>query len=420
MLAWEFPPKGVGGLAQHVFELARALAAEGNTVDVMTTGDGEQPQNETMEKINVWRAVPYDWGTSPGFVDWVYRLNFALTERSAILCNANGRYDLVHAHDWMVAPAARLLKHAYHMPLLATIHATEFGRHGGLHTDEQRQISQVEWWLTYEAWKVICCSQYMRNEVKQVFHLPDDKIDVIPNGIRAEAYQLGAEEVDLKSLGIEEEDRVIFFVGRLVPEKGVQVMLDAAPAILKVFPKTKFVIAGKGPFEDHLKNRARELMLTDRVVFAGYIDDAMRNALYQAASAAVFPSIYEPFGIVALEAMVSKTPVIVSSVGGLDEIIEHEVDGLKVYPGDPGSLANQVIRLFSDKHWAGTLVKNAHHKAVNQYSWEHIARVTSDIYRDIVVSPDNARWQQEIKQDPLQKDVTIKRGQKKPLMPYFV
>lgn len=420
MLAWEFPPNGVGGLAQHVFELSRALVAAGNTVHVITTGNGRQPQNESIENINVWRVIPYDWGADRSFIDWVYRLNFALAERGTVLCSANGRYDLIHAHDWMVAPAARLLKHAYRMPLLATIHATEFGRHGGLHTDEQRQISQVEWWLTYESWKVICCSQYMRSEVKSVFQLPDDKIVVIPNGIRSEAYRLETEQLSLEELGIEQEDRVIFFVGRLVPEKGVQVILEAAPAILEQFPKTKFVIAGKGPFEEHLKTRALQLDLKERVVFAGYIDDSLRNTLYKAASVAVFPSIYEPFGIVALEAMVSETPVIVSSVGGLDEIVKHEIDGLKVYPDDSSSLAFQVIRLLSDESWAHSLAMNAYQKAVNEYSWEHIARVTSGVYRDIIISPENTRWQQEMQQDPLLKEVTVKGGQNKPFIPYFV
>ncbi len=420
VLAWEFPPLGVGGLAQHVFELSRALADEGNVVDVITRGDGNQLQNEVMEKVNVWRVIPYEWGAERGFVDWAYRLNFALAEQGVRLCRVQGRYDLVHAHDWMVGPAARLLKHTCYMPLVATIHATEFGRQGGLHTEEQNQISQMEWWLTYEAWKVICCSQYMLDELKNLFQLPADKVAVIPNGIRAEAYGTSGEQVSLESMGLNTQDRIVFFVGRLVPEKGVQVLLEAAPAILEQFPRTRFVIAGKGPFQAQLKAKALELNLMEQVNFVGYIDDLQRNALYQAASVAVFPSIYEPFGIVALEAMVSKTPVIVSTAGGLDEIVEHERDGLKVCPGDPVSLAFQINRLLADRPWADSLAKKAYQKAVKEYSWKTISRTTEGVFREIVLSPENTRWQQTMQEEQAHQDFTIHRGQNEPVMPYFV
>lgn len=394
MLSWEFPPQSVGGLSQHVFELSRALVAGEIQVDLITAGGGKLPEHEVMEGIAIWRVNPYHGGNERDFIDWVQRLNFAILEQGAVLSNRRGRYDLVHAHDWLVTYAARGLKHIYATPLLATIHATEFGRNNGLYTGEQRYISDIEWLLTYEAWKVICCSRYMEEEVKHVFQVPGDKIEIIPNGIRPEAYQPLSQYSFREQLHLSPEEKIVFYIGRLVQEKGIQILLEAAPLILERFPQTTFAIAGKGPFEVHLKNRTREMGLEGKVHFLGYIDDQARNDLYHAAAAAVFPSLYEPFGIVALEAMASGTPVVVSSVGGLDEIVEHEKDGLKVYPNDARSLAEQVCRILSAEDWAASLAENAHDKAVNNYSWKKIARQTSELYEEIIFSPENERWRE--------------------------
>jgi glycogen(starch) synthase len=394
MLSWEFPPQSVGGLSQHVFELSRALVAGGIQVDLITAGGSKLPEHEVMEGIAVWRVNPYHGGNERDFIDWVQRLNFAILEQGVVLSNRRGRYDLVHAHDWLVTYAARGIKHIYVTPLLATIHATEFGRNNGLHTGEQRYISDIEWLLTYEAWKVICCSRYMEEEVKHVFQVPGDKIEIIPNGIRPEAYQPLSQYSFREQFHLSPEEKIVFYIGRLVQEKGVQILIEAAPLILERFPQTTFVIAGKGPFEVNLKNRTRELGLEGKVHFLGYIDDQARNDLYHDAAAAVFPSLYEPFGIVALEAMASGTPVVVSSVGGLDEIVEHEKDGLKVYPNDARSLAEQVCRILAAEDWAASLAENAHAKAVNNYSWKKIARQTSELYEEIIFSPENERWQE--------------------------
>ncbi len=394
MLSWEFPPQSVGGLSQHVFELSRALAAQGIQVDLITAGGGELPEHEVMEGIGVWRVNPYHGANERDFIDWVQRLNFALLEQGAVLSNRRGRYDLIHGHDWLVTYAARGLKHIYATPLLATIHATEFGRNNGLYTGEQRYISDIEWLLTYEAWKVICCSRYMEEEIKHVFYTPEDKIEIIPNGIRPEAYQPSNKSLFPEQLHLNPEGKIVFYIGRLVQEKGIQILLEAVPLILERFPLTTFVIAGKGPFEINLKNRTRELGLEGRVHFLGYIDDQARNDLYHAAAAAVFPSLYEPFGIVALEAMASGTPVVVSSVGGLDEIVEHEKDGLKVYPNDARSLSEQICRILAAEDWAASLTENAYAKAVNIYSWKEIARQTAELYEEIIFSSENERWQE--------------------------
>jgi len=419
MLSWEFPPQKVGGLSQHVFELSRSLVAAGYQVDVLTSGGETLPEKETMEGINVWRVVPYHGGKERDFIDWVQRLNFALLERGVMLFNSKGKYDLIHAHDWLVTYAARGLKNIFRTPLLATIHATEFGRNNGLHTGDQRYISDLEWWLSYEAWKVICCSNHMKEELQYVFQLPGDKVVIIPNGIRPEAYRAAGIKPEMEGITFLPGEKMIFYIGRLVPEKGVQFILEAAPAILQRFPRTKFVIAGTGPYGDYLKGRARELGLEGRVFFCGYINDRIRNELYSAAAAAVFPSLYEPFGIVALEAMISGTPVVVSSVGGLEEIVEHQVDGLKAYPGDSRSLAEQICRLLENEEWAASLAEKAYQKALT-FSWDKIARKTAEVYREIVFSPENRRWQQESGREKMREKITVQKGEESPPIPYLV
>lgn len=417
MLSWEFPPRSVGGLSRHVYELSRALVAGGYTVEVITCGGENIPAREVMDGIGIWRVDPYPGAEKRDFIDWVQRFNFALLEKGSNIINRYGRFDLIHAHDWLVAFAARALKYIYTTPLLATIHATEFGRNNGLHTDEQRQISEIEWWLTYEAWQVICCSRYMETELQNVFRLPAGKLATIPNGIRIET--LLEEGPPLPAHLNDPASPMIFYVGRLVPEKGVQVLLEAAPQIISQFPQARFVIAGTGPFENYLKSRTRELGLEAKISFTGYIDEYTKNELYRSAAVAVFPSLYEPFGIVALEAMIMGTPLVVSSCGGLDEIIDHEVDGLKIYPDDAVSLATQTCRLLADEEWAASLADKAYSKAVNKYSWEKIAQDTAQVYGDIVLSPENKAWQQRGVKEELIGQITVEQPQEEEV-PYFV
>ncbi|PKM79350.1 MAG: glycosyl transferase family 1, partial [Firmicutes bacterium HGW-Firmicutes-13] len=321
MLSWEYPPKSVGGLAQHVYDLSTALADDGQEIDLITVGDHGLPSFERVNGIQVHRAAPYNLN-APHFIPWIIQLNISMLEQAVSLFNHEGYYDIIHAHDWLVAYTGRALKHIHKIPLIATIHATEYGRNHGLHNQDQNYISDVEWWLTFEAWKVICCSDYMKKELKNVFGLPEDKIRAIYNGVDLENYQSRVAKDGQKSFRNQfatSEEKIVFFVGRLVQEKGVQVLFEAIPKILYYYPRCKFVIAGKGPMMEELRQKALEMGIAERVIFTGYVNDETRNLLYASSDVAVFPSLYEPFGIVALEGMATQTPVIVSDTGGLSE-----------------------------------------------------------------------------------------------------
>jgi len=368
--------------------LSRAMAKKNVEVNVVTVGEN---QEETYKEQGVFvHTIPTYPLPSLDFISEIQTLNFGLLERSIKLINETGKVDIIHAHDWLVAFCARALKHIYRLPLVSTIHATEYGRNNGLHTDLQRYISGIEWWLTYESWKVVVCSEAMKKEIEKIFQTPQDKIRVINNGLDIKDTKI-SKEIPRTSFASPEE-KIVLFVGRLVPEKGVQVLIEAMAGVLAFEPKTKLIIAGKGPYEDALKELARRKGLEDRVKFLGFIADEERDALYRYADTIVFPSLYEPFGIVALEGMIAGNPVVVADTGGLSEIIKHEVNGLKCLPGNADSLAEQIIRTFRDKALVNRLVKKAREDVINKYSWDGIAQQTLNLYLEIIEESKTTQW----------------------------
>ncbi|HEX7586990.1 MAG TPA: glycosyltransferase family 4 protein, partial [Anaerolineae bacterium] len=355
MLSWEYPPYIVGGLGAHVGALAPALARAGVEVHVVTPRwkGGEHEETIVAQKprgrsspLTIHRVDPSVAGLTNFFAD-VHQTNLDLEKQGQSLNDQFGHFDIIHAHDWLVAWVAASLKRIHKTPLLATIHATERGRgRGSLGGETSQLINDTEWWLSYEAWRVITASQFMANEVKTYFNVPPDKIDIVPNGVDPAAFD-ALEGVDLsvfRKRWAQPDERIIFYVGRMVEEKGIHLIVQAAPKVLAEIPQARFILAGTGGMVEQIKRRASELGISDRVVAAGFISDADRDRLFKVADAAVFPSLYEPFGIVALEAMAAKCPVIVSAVGGLGEVVSHEANGITVYPDNVQSLAWGILR----------------------------------------------------------------------------
>ncbi len=372
----------------------RALAEQGLEVDVLTAHHPGAPREEEIPagagRVRVLRAAP-----SPvhalDFSNDVHQLNFTLLER--LLQEGEVTYDLVHAHDWLVAFTARTLKQGRRWPLVATIHATEAGRQGGLHTPLQQYIHSVEWLLTYEAWRVICCTEAMRGEVETSLRVPADKIRVLPNGLRPERLQLTDTPAQLAAFRrrwARPEDRVVFFVGRLVPEKGVQVLLTAAPQVLAAHPNTGFIIAGGGPRE-HLEAQARALGIAERVTFTGFVPDEDLPRFYAIADAAAFPSLYEPFGIVALEAMAAGVPTVTSDAGGFREVVRHLQTGVLTYAGDANSLAWGLNLVLSDAELAARLREAGPAEVRRRFNWERIAERTRAVYEEVFRAQEVAR-----------------------------
>lgn len=386
MLSWEYPPHVIGGLGKHVAELLPAQAGLGLEVHLVTP---RLAGGEPVERIGpavVHRVEPAPQGEA-SFYTYAWQTNLLLEEYASRLWSEAGGFDIIHAHDWLVAFSACALKRVYHTPLVATIHATERGRgRGELHGDQSRAINDVEWWLTYEAWRVICCSHYMAEEVRNYFGTPADKIDVIPNGVDPTIFQRW-EGVDLsafRAMYALPEEKIVFYVGRIVYEKGVETLVRAVPLVLKDFPLAKFVIAGTGPHLEPAQRLAWELGVGQKVLFAGRVSDDDRNRLFKVADCAVFPSLYEPFGIVALEAMAAKCPVVVSEVGGLKEVVQHAETGITVYPGNPESVAWGILHTLQHPEWTRQRVENAYRKVLEEYNWPRIAGLTIGVYQRVV------------------------------------
>ncbi|MFX4261403.1 1,4-alpha-glucan branching protein domain-containing protein [Pelotomaculum propionicicum] len=379
MLSWEFPPKTVGGLARHVNDLSRALARLGVNVHVITCPVEGADDYQLVGGVHVHRVSSLDL-TATEFMAWVEQLNAAMVKMADSLLSAE-KFDILHGHDWLVQDAAMHLSANKKLPLAATIHATEYGRNRGIHNDIQRRIHNLEEKLVRSADAVICCSNYMVEEVIRLFGITRKKVFSIPNG------------VDPANLGIPRQlvpgkkefypgEKAIMFIGRLVPEKGVQVLLEAFSILLPQLPDLKLLVGGTGPYSNYLKTMAAQMGLSEKTVFLGFLNEEQRNYHLKQADVAVFPSLYEPFGIVALEAMAAQIPVIVSDTGGLSEVVAHGIDGYKAPPGRPDILAYYIREVLVNPGLSRDLTRRAWNKVLTVYDWQNIAVETIDVYRE--------------------------------------
>ena len=412
MLTWEYPPRIVGGIARVVHDLSKRLIKDGHEVTVVTYRDNaDVPEYENDKGVNVYRVDNYMIHPN-NFIDWIMQLNFNMLSKATEIINKEGGFDVIHAHDWLVIYAAKSLKNAYDIPIVATIHATEAGRNSGIHDETQRYINDTEWLLTYEATEVIVNSNYMKNEIQRLFGLPFDKINVIPNGINLSNFTGIERDYDFRRQYAMDNEKIILYVGRLVYEKGVQHLIAAMPKILSNYNDAKLIIAGRGGMMDELRAEASNLGLNDKIYFTGYLNSKQVQKMYKCADVAVFPSTYEPFGIVALEAMLAGVPTVVSDVGGLDEIVTHGVDGMKSYAGNANSIADSVTALLYDHQLATNVSKKAKQKVKDQFNWEKIAQDTHFTYEKAICQTMAERQAKQMLQEKAKKTEKAENSQK--------
>ena len=380
MLTWEYPPRIVGGIARVVNDLSKRLIKDGHDVYVVTYREGSAPYYENDKGVHVYRVDNYMINPN-NFIDWIMQLNFNMVAKVNELIAKGEKFDVIHAHDWLVAYAAKTLKNSYDLPLVSTIHATEAGRNGGIHDEVQRYINDTEWMLTYESSEVI---------------------------VNSTTYSGVEKDYDFRRQYAADNEKIILFMGRLVYEKGVQHLISAMPKILKNYHDAKLVIAGKGGMLDELKAQVEAMGLGQKVYFTGYLNAKQVSKMYKCADISVFPSTYEPFGIVALEAMLAGVPTVVSDVGGLNEIVEHGVDGMKSYAGNPNSLADSILELLFNPQLCESISKKAKTKVKNEYSWTKIAQDTHFIYQKAICQTMAERQAHQIAQENAKKEKKIK------------
>ena len=411
MLTWEYPPRIVGGIARVVHDLSHKLVKDGHEVTVVTYKDGDCPEYEDDKGVKVYRVNNYI--ISPNnFIDWIMQLNFNMVAKATEIINKEGKFDCIHAHDWLVAYSAKTLKNSYEMPIVSTIHATEAGRNSGIHDETQKYINDTEWLLTYESTEVIVNSNYMKCELQRLFGLPFEKINVVPNGINLNNFSGIEKDYNFRRQYAMDNEKIILYVGRLVYEKGIQNLISAMPKILQGYNDTKLIIAGKGGMIDELKAQANRMGLGNKVYFTGYLNSKQVQKMYKCADIAVFPSTYEPFGIVALEAMLAGIPTVVSDIGGLNEIVTHGVDGMKSYAGNPNSIADSVLTLLYDHQLCDNISKKAKNKVKEQFNWNKIAQDTHFIYEKAICQTMAEKQAREIKQEQAKKTKRAKNTDK--------
>jgi len=412
MLTWEYPPRIVGGIARVVHDLSKRLIKDGHEVTVVTYRDNaDVPEYENDKGVNVYRVDNYMIHPN-NFIDWIMQLNFNMLSKATEIINKEGGFDVIHAHDWLVTYAAKSLKNAYDIPIVATIHATEAGRNSGIHDETQRYINDTEWLLTYEATEVIVNSNYMKNEIQRLFGLPFDKINVIPNGINLSNFTGIERDYDFRRQYAMDNEKIILYVGRLVYEKGVQHLIAAMPKILSNYNDAKLIIAGRGGMMDELRAEASNLGLNDKIYFTGYLNSKQVQKMYKCADVAVFPSTYEPFGIVALEAMLSENPIVVSDIGGLNEIVQHKENGMKTYCGNPNSIADAILELLYDHKLCAEITKKAKNKVRNEYNWSKISQDTHFAYQKAICQSMAEKQKRELEQERAKKTKKAKNTEK--------
>lgn len=393
MFSWEFPPRVIGGISPHVYFLSRSLAKNNVKVHVVTCDFPGAPAHENIDGVEVYRIDSYK-NPSPDFATWVYLMNLNMQkEAAALAARLPDPIDVFHAHDWLVATTGIGLKHVFRKPLLVTMHSTEIGRRDGLHTTTERMIHETEAWLTYEAWRAICCSDYMVQHVKWAFGLPADKLSMVPNGVNSHVYD-SLEKQDLRNFRLKfalPSEMIVLYVGRLVYEKGIHILINAVPKILAKVD-AKFVIVGSGYMQEQLSNIVKSMGLEHKVLFTGFLDEEDLQKLQKVSSVSVVPSLFEPFGIVALEAMAAKSPVVVSDTGGLGEIVHHDSTGVKVYPNNTDSLAWGIIKVLTDDNYARAIRENAYRVITEKYDWEKIAQQTRHLYEAVLGEYSKSFW----------------------------
>ncbi len=392
VLTWEFPPRIVGGIARHVAELYPEIVKLGDEIHLITVEFGNSPPYEEKEGIHLYR-VPVEEAND--FFQWIVHMNNSMGHYGGKLIQEKGPFDLIHAHDWLVGDAAIALKHLFKIPLIATIHATEYGRYNGIHNETQRYISQKERTLIYNAWRVIVCSDYMRHELKRAFETPLDKVDIIYNGIRAEKKRQDPsfDYTAFRRKFALDHEKIIYYVGRMTREKGISLLLQAGAKVLwELQGNAKIVIIGGGNTH-HLQVEADNLGISKQCCFTGFMSDEDLDRFQTIADCAVFPSLYEPFGIVALESFAARVPVVVSSTGGLPEVVHHQKTGIVTEVNNYDSLAWGILEVLRNPDHAQKLVNNAYEDLPLRFSWGQLAQQTEVVYERVYHERSKIHWE---------------------------
>ena len=409
VLVYEYPPKIVGGLGTYAAEITRKFVLMDNDVTVFTMNDdaGSLPTREIWRGMEIHRPLHIDisdslpdvvaddiikWGRGINMFSKILVYNYLSASKlvNELIRKESFKYDIVVAHDWLSAIGGMIVKREVDLPFAFHVHSTEKGRTLG---NGSEVVSNIELHGAKTADLIVTVSYAMKDELTKL-GFPKDKIQVAYNGVDPQKYNpetVSAEQTQkVRALyEIKDDELMILFIGRLVGVKGVDKLIMAMPHILEKIPKAKLVIVGIGDLQEYLANLVKTMRLSDYVKFRfEFIPEEERILHYAACDVAVFPSLYEPFGIVVLEAMSMERPVVVGAVGvsGMREIVipmGDEQCGYHINPSNPTDIAWGITSTLENPEKRKWLGKNGRRRVLNEFTWDIIAEKTLALYEQI-------------------------------------
>jgi len=372
MVGWEYPPFKAGGLATHCYGITRSLADKNIKVDFYMpktkhTSTSDKP-NLVIKEVGEAEIFPYDRPDSKEiagkFYDAVYRYNDLVVARIKRNLNARGKYNAIHCHDWLTMKAGITLKESTGIPLILTVHSTEYDRSGWLHPNQ--------WFIDIEregmekADRIIAVSHFTKRVIVDKYGINPDKISVVHNAV----YPI--KEGHKKD--------IVLFLGRLTIQKGAEFFLKAAQKVKDYEPDARFVVAGFGDMLPRLINQAVDMGIADKVIFTGRLTEEEVKHIYGISSVYVMPSVSEPFGITALEAISAGTPTIASKTAGFSEAFKN---CLRVDFWDTNEMANKIISLLRYDSLHRTLSYEGK-REIDLFTWDRVAEKTIDVYNGVM------------------------------------
>jgi glycogen(starch) synthase len=376
MFSWETPPSTSGGRAAHVDGLAHALADTGHDVVVVTRRTSGTARFTETGSLRILRAdVDLPWLPDRAIAR-IASANHAFVMAAADL--GDWRADVVHAHDWEVAWAAQVLARQNDCPLITTFHGTERGRRGGhVPPGVPTDVNGIEWWLASASRRVIAISKILGRQVTSDFELDPTVVRSVPGGIDQTWWAAPQPDIDERP-----DENLVFAWGRIQYEKGFHVLAAAMAQLRPGHPNAHCVIAGRGSYLAELQSQIDVIGVSDLIDLPGYVSDNELRAFLHRSACVVIPSLYEPFGVIALEALAGGSPLVVAETGGLSEVVEGTDAALTFEPGNTNQLADRLDAVLRDRDLAQTLSENGRKLIEQSYSWPAIASRMMDCYLD--------------------------------------
>lgn len=401
---WEYPPKIVGGLGTYAENITREFVELGHDVSVFTLNPGDLKTRETTKGVEVHRPLIADasnvfpmfvtddlkkWGTNIRLFNDIFIYNILSSTKfvNDLIRKENRSFDIVSVHDWLSSISGLIIKNETEIPVVFHVHSTEWGRSAG---EGSTVVSHLERATAQQADRIITVSNTMQEDLTS-HGWPKSKISVVWNGVDPERYNpKNCRQEDINEIrekyGIPKDWNMLLFLGRLTWVKGVRNLMQAMTMVLKEYPHTKLVILGKGEEQRDIIETAKRLGIKDKIIYRfEFVPEDERILHYAAANLCVFPSVYEPFGIVSLEAMSMAKPVVVGAhgvVGFREQVVSSGEDqnGIHVNGNDAADIAWGIKEALKNPQKAKSWGKNGRKRVLKYFTWRKAAEQTLEVY----------------------------------------